>query len=540
MRSKRKDLVLINGNHIGKKSSSCIPNAPWKKFASTCWKSMGSQQGMAYALVAADTTNAPSARMFRSRLKTWNVMKNWKSEDKNVMLRQLSKGVVPESTLAQIRLDEKKRRKLKRYVHAMLTVIEEPSREDKDPDNYLSSHEDSESDQDDADIDVQYASIIATPSSVPELSAAFDSFSIDTDQMRILQLNMERLSANLALAGVGSGFSTPPLSVYSTFNTDGETELNTLENVLRCIRALFSGRVVSDQPTGGPTTKFWGDIGYAIYLLKVSSPARAWPTFDRACNSISSLDFDPSYWVQAMLTLLSPVNTKYCPELRIELLHYVGSVVEVKYSGAHPVATMAKCLLDDGQSREISERSLRYMLELFTSQLGPCHARSVKVHTELVRLIRRDGDLPAAHRIGQQLLEVVQSGYGITSLEARKAARVLEHVLMDNAEWKKALQLCFFIVGQDEASNAAVAPSYTDECAIYTMEDISKIYGTLGDVASSVVWLEKAILLAWAIRPVDWIGAEHISDKLDGVLRQCGRAEEADIWRTCSSTYVMV
>jgi hypothetical protein len=467
-------------------------------------------------------------------------MKNWKSEDKNVMLRQLNNGALPESSLSQIKLDEKKRRKLRRHIHAMLTVVGGPSEEGKWSDSYLNSSEDSDSDQGDADIDSACASITATRASVPDLATTLDSFSIEKEQMRTFRANMASLPSRLVLAGVGAGFSTPPLSVYSTFNIDGDAGLKRINVILRSIRVLFSERTLFDQPDGGPTTKFWDDIGYAIYLLKVSSPARAWPALDKACNSVSSLDFDPTYWVQAMLTLLSPVNTKHCPELRKELLRYVGNLVEVKHSGTHPVATVAQCLLDDEQSRETSERSLRYMLELLNSKLGPCHALSVKVHTELVQLLRRDGDLPAAHRIGQQVLRVIQSGRGITSLEARKAARVLEHVLMDSAEWNKALQLCFFIVGQDETTSTVVEPSYTDECDIYTMEDISKIYGALGNVASSVVWLEKAIAVAWDIRPVDWIGTEHIVDKLDSILRQCGRSDEADVWRTCSSSYVMV
>ena len=458
-------------------------------------------------------------------------MKNWKSEDKNAMLRQLNNGAIPESSLIQIKLDEKKCRKLRRHIHAMLTDVGGPSGEDKWSDSYLSSPEDSDLDQGDADIDCACASVTATRASVPDLATTLDSFSIEKEHMR---------TSRLVLAGVGTRFSTPPLSVYSTFNIDGDAGLKTMDVILRTIHVQFSERALSDQPAGGPTTKFWGDIGYAIYLLKVSSPARAWPTLDKACNSVSSLDFDSTYWIQAMLTLLSPVNTKHCPELRKELLRYVGNLVEVKHGGTHPVATVAQCLIDDEQSRETSERSLRYMLELLNSKLGPCHALSVKVHTELVQLLRRDGDLPAAHRIGQQVLGVIQSGRGITSLEARKAARVLEHVLMDSAEWNKALQLCFFIVGQDEATSTVVEPSYTDECAIYTMEDISKIYGALGNVASSVVWLEKAIAVAWDIRPVDWIGTEHIVDKLDSILRQCGRSDEADVWRTCSSSYVMV
>lgn len=384
-----------------------------------------------------------------------------------------------------------------------------------------------------ANLNEWYSSSRATRASSPDLG----SFTVSTSYTSRTRSGMLSTPPNIDLTGIGTHFSTSFLPACTIFNSDIDPQLHTMNLVLKNIQRLFTGRLYStDERLEVQGKKFWNDVEYAIYLLKVSAPARAWPTIDKACDtSASSLELESVRSIQAMLALLSPVNTKHCPGLRKELLRYLSGLAEVKHGNAHPVVMMVTHLQHDKHTRELSERSLRYMLALFSAQSGPCHRSSITTHTELVRTLRRDGHLDAASIAAKQLLDAVCTGFGTMSLQARKATREVAHVLMDCAEWKKALELCFSVVGHDESKTAPTIPQYMDACAVYAMEDMSKIYGMLGDIPLSIVWLEKAVSVAWTLWPKGSIAVEHVVDKLDGMLRQCGRLDEAELWRVKSA-----
>ncbi|KAI4149773.1 MAG: hypothetical protein LQ340_004456 [Diploschistes diacapsis] len=70
-------------------------------------------------------------------------------------------------------------------------------------------------------------------------------------------------------------------------------------------------------------------------------------------------------------------------------------------------------------------------------------------------------------------------------------------------------------------------PRFHDGRAVYAMEGLADTHTRLGELEPSAVWLEKAAHDAWD----PWRGDDAtvlIFDKLDPLLRRCGRAEDAD------------
>jgi hypothetical protein len=267
-------------------------------------------------------------------------------------------------------------------------------------------------------------------------------------------------------------------------------------------------------------------------------PFQQWPMFRHASQSATSLRFESVACIQGLLTTLSSVNTRKCPEIRTHFLRFLGDLTKDKYGYSHPFAVVARMLQDDGECQDVSERALLYMLEMFDTRLGSFHPLGCEAHTALARLLRRDHDFEGSRNLAQKLLDALQAKFGRQSLEARKAARELEHVLMDIGDYSQAIQLCFSIVGQDIYPSILVEPQYQDECAVYIMEDIAKIYEVLGDVEMSTVWLKQALIAAWNLLTMGWIGVDHIVDKLETLLVRCGKTDEAAFWRISSPTYV--
>ena len=473
--------------------------------------------------------------MYRSRFKEWRISKYWKSKEKDELPPQLNNST---PSLSEMRRENVGFQKLRRHAHKsrskkrhLVTKINESR------DSFQISWG---SQRDFGGAGSQASSHDATGSR----SLSRESLVLSVEEeicnvpVYVRSINTSGLSASNTPFGQSASFYCPP-SPFSIYTTEADERLRSLDTILRSIRAHISGANFSgdiaalDGPVlplqAQPVVNIWKKIGHAIYLLKVAPYGQAWAIFNSACElaKAASVQLQPTACVLELLTTLSPANTRIFPPIRIELLQYFNSLVEIKLTRAHPIAIIARSLQHDGQCPDVSERALLYMLELFNSRLGPCHALSFKARTALTRLLRRDQDYKGALRIGRQLLDFARTELGPCSLEARKAAREIEHILIETKDYSQALELCFSIIGQDKSNTALAEPKHQDECAVYTMEDISKIYHLLRDIESSTMWLKQALITSRSVWPNGSVGEDHIVDKLKTLLLRCGKSEEA-------------
>ncbi|KAF8855332.1 hypothetical protein BDZ45DRAFT_805081 [Acephala macrosclerotiorum] len=330
---------------------------------------------------------------------------------------------------------------------------------------------------------------------------------------------------------------TPIISPEMLFAIEIDFTLMHLETVLRSIDIYCSHAIVVDfNEDGTPTSSsqpsasvasFWKDIQYGIYLLKVSS-GRAWSVIKEACAQATRiLPLTSTTTILQLLTTLSPVNTGLCIELQIRLLKYFGDVINHELGESYPLAIILRGLQHEKSGREGTERALKYIWTMYASRFGPFHSLTLKAKAALVRLLRRDHATHAALHMGRQLLNETTKICGTGSLEARGAAREVEHVLVDTGDYLQALKLCFTIVGTCEPVKHL---AYYDNCTVHTMEDIAKIYDRLGNIDLSTKWLELAAYVGrdlWG----PWVGTMHIVDKLVLMLLRAGRQAEATAWR---------
>ena len=280
--------------------------------------------------------------------------------------------------------------------------------------------------------------------------------------------------------------------------------------------------------------RFWDEVHQGIYLLQIGCPMRAWPVLKSAGTlALEALVSDAFLFIKELFLVLSPVNTRVCPEFRILLLCYLRIIAFQHLGAGHPIAVICHELLVLGDDGEMSERALTCMIDELKTAYGSVHPLTIGAEQYLVRFLRKKRDLHSMNKaaiMGQQLLYTAKIALGPRSSKCREVARELEHVYIDNGQLLEALEICHFIVDHSLCDTNAAEPLLHDEWAVYTMEDIAKIYKLLGRVDLSILWLQQAAVDGWTLWQ-DWVATRHIFDKLEAGLIRCGRDQEAELWK---------
>ena len=170
------------------------------------------------------------------------------------------------------------------------------------------------------------------------------------------------------------------------------------------------------------------------------------------------------------------------------------------------------------------------MIDLLTATRVTSNPLTLKAQLARIRLLRRGKNYDRAGAMARTLASSNIALHGIQSMSARLASRELEHILMDQNEWHQALEVCLSIVGQRFHAGEMVEPECLDGYAVYTMEDIAKIYDHLGQPGSCVEWLSRAARSACFV----WgpsVPTTHVVDKLVAALDKVGKHGEAMFWR---------
>lgn len=301
-----------------------------------------------------------------------------------------------------------------------------------------------------------------------------------------------------------------------------ESSMHSLYRVLQAILVkivTFNHAIVDYVPENTASDSFWMDINYSIYLLKVGTTRRAWPLLNRACDTALQSEFTDLPSLCDLLIILSPVNMRVCPEVRKVLLHYLHQISHMKYGPNHPSTVLLLHLVGYDMDNEFVERIMSYLQDILCKHWGAFHPISEKARIASVKLLRRGRHYDKAHLAAIALVADMQYGFGKTSTRARRAARQLEHVLIDTQDYEKALGVCYGIIGytgiEDNDDCARESNIIEDKVSVYTMEDIAKIFENTGRPYDHVEWLKRAADLGAKLWPPEAICVQHILDKLE-------------------------
>ncbi|KAL6874955.1 hypothetical protein J3F83DRAFT_729313 [Trichoderma novae-zelandiae] len=304
--------------------------------------------------------------------------------------------------------------------------------------------------------------------------------------------------------------------------------------------ALLSIRTLYTKGNFDPTPevlqpRFWKDCSNSIYFFKISDfpKARMLLQQSTAINSDDIFTKGSATALIEILSVLSPINTTTNPDVRKTLLRYLHALAVQQLPPQSPVMVVLSRLHEGMDSTDWSLRALRCIVDRLCAGLDPTNELRMLAQRRLIALLRRNKSYDEALCVCNKALDDIRMASGPGSLPERKTARLLEHIFMDQEDWVSALEVCFDIVEQrlDEATGFNPDPQCHDECAVWTMEDIAKIYENSGNLEAAIAWLKQARISGGICWGPD-VSLGHIHDKLVELLERCKLHEEAKLWST--------
>ncbi|QGI66546.1 hypothetical protein CEK26_010505 [Fusarium fujikuroi] len=206
--------------------------------------------------------------------------------------------------------------------------------------------------------------------------------------------------------------------------------------------------------------RLWKDCSDSIYFFKVSDLRKARRLLEKATVAHSADVFSrgSSTALIEILSTLSPVNTASNPDVRKTLLLYLHSLALRQLSRESPILIVLSCLHEGMDTTDWSVRALTCIVDRLCANLDPTNPVRLLSQKRLIALLRRSRDYDGALR-----------------------------------DWASALDICFDIVQErfNEAFGPNLDPQCHDECAVWTMEDITKIYEKNGNLELAIAWLKQ-------------------------------------------------
>lgn len=291
---------------------------------------------------------------------------------------------------------------------------------------------------------------------------------------------------------------------------------------------LSSLPITNESPSVLIATLFWNKIKSAIYFLKIGSQELAWPLLSQACAMVADLLVQyPMAILRDIFATISPVNTRICPEVRVQLLQYLAVMSKIKFGGAHPLTLICHHLQMDAGSRKISETALRLMLDVFQESLGQAHWEVFQLRRTLIVLLRRDRDFSAAETLSIALVHSSEQASGQNYMQTRLAMSELVHIYNDQGDYNRATDICEEVLRR---SMLDLGHDYPDSRCVHAMEDMAELCDSQGNTFQSEFWLRKAFsgaLKVWGKGPL----TTHILDKLSCALLKNEQHQESVLLR---------
>ncbi|EGR47332.1 uncharacterized protein TRIREDRAFT_122724 [Trichoderma reesei QM6a] len=281
--------------------------------------------------------------------------------------------------------------------------------------------------------------------------------------------------------------------------------------------------------------RFWKDCSNSIYFFKISDFPKARMLLQQS-TAMNSDDIFLKGSVTALieiLSVLSPINTVTNPDVRKTMLRYLHALALQQLPRQSPIMVVLSRLHEGMDSTDWSMTALTCIVDRLCASLAPSNEVRLLAQRRLIALLRRNKDYDGALRVCTKALDDIRKASGPMSLQERKTARLLEHIYMDQEDWVSALEVCFDIVEQrfDETTGFNPDPQCHDECAVWTMEDIAKIYENSGNLEAAIAWLKQARISGGICWGPD-VSLGHIHDKLVVLLERCELHDEAKLWST--------
>ncbi len=479
-----------------------------------------------------------SKRMFNTRLKQWNICKNYRAEEKDVLAAHIAEAHLQSRSLSNLTFKDRpvKLDRVLRHLRTKRRGNTTSKKAAKRPRRRLT--------------DDGSGSDSSTSAATTGTEDSAGAFHITRRAPNIISPESGMTTATVLTPSTESEEAEEPYELVE--HEDAITvapqpapplfpprkALNT-EVILYQTQGYYQHIIGTNECSGDSSTPasrvFWTNVKTGIYFLKKQSPALAWPLLNDACVQAADVfSFAPMLFLSQVFTILSPVNTKVCPQVRNTLMRYLGGLASIKLKCAHhPLAVILRELALDNEYGEASERALSLTLSLFLQTFGTGHSATFAVHRSLVTLLRRDKRLALARQQGEELVDNTQralfSGQNLHPQNEAVSLNMVDlcisltelvHIYMDLGQYGLAKAMCSSVVQNYKLMQGV---SFPDDRAAYALEDMAEICSRNGDCEEAVEWLRQALDASSIIRGRENATTKHIRDKLIQVSNTPGR-----------------
>lgn len=269
-----------------------------------------------------------------------------------------------------------------------------------------------------------------------------------------------------------------------------------LELVLFNIRTYYTkGNFQPETTVMEP--RFWTECSDSIYFFKISNLPKAQRSLQK------SLTVNPGdVFVEGSAIVLIEVLSTFVP-INTAVIHRSGrccSRISTTWPSRTcldrvPIVVVVYRIYEDMDSADWSVRALTFIADCLRANLDPANQLRLLAEERLVTLLRRGHYYDEALRVCNDTMQGIKTVLGPDSPQERQLARRLEHIYIDHCEWDLALDVCFKIVDQrlfDSTKEPMPDSQSHDECAVWTMEDIAKIYDCVGKFKLAIAWAEAS------------------------------------------------
>ncbi|KAM0510851.1 hypothetical protein ACHAPE_010477 [Trichoderma viride] len=269
-----------------------------------------------------------------------------------------------------------------------------------------------------------------------------------------------------------------------------------LELVLFNIRTYYTKGNFQPEPTV-TEPRFWTECSNSIYFFKISDlPKAQWSLQKSLTVNPGDVFVEGSAVVLIeILSTLSAINIAVSPQVRKTLLAHLYNLAIKNLPRRSPIVVVV-CRLYEGMDSVDCMwlvRALTFIEDRLRANFDPANQLRLLAEERLITLLSHGHCYDEALRFCNDTMQGIKAALGPDSPQERQLARRLEHIYIDQCGWDMALDVCFKIVDQrlfDSTKEPMPDPQSHDECAVWTMEDIAKIYNCVGNFKLAIVWLK--------------------------------------------------
>lgn len=467
--------------------------------------------------------------MYTARIKRWGVTKNYRAEEKDFLIAQMTQVLADGQSLSSItfRGRDIRHRRVLRYWKAREsgkgTVLACPSPNQQALNNSILSNIE-------ADDHLNKRLEPTCDTNAGHTSATAPSSNLGTVSCRRLQDDAS--TASVSIPSFTTKGSPGELIFHAT-----TSYLDSLGDTMSSMRSTFvktpvpgSGgdgaliEVLSDSNDVSKSNKFWHDFETAVYLLQFGSIRLGWATFHTTWEEAAEAFLSsPTTLLRKLITTLTPGGklNKF-PEVLLSVLTFIADLLRLKLGRNHPFVHICQQLQLDEHGPRMSETALCLMSDMLGRRLGPLHPETFHAQLSLIVCQRLNRDLARAEDSARSLVQKSQSspqGAG----QLLQALRKLTHVLKDLRRYEEAVAIGHRILDHD--LNTA-----SHELVVYTREDLAELHRLRGQLSMESWYLSEALMAS-----KQWFGHKaaptlHIWDKLKTSLAGQRRESEIALW----------